>query len=158
MSRPFTEQKVLRKLEIQDFHHLTKDKFITMAPMLDKMDPEVRKKAIEQFPNFSDTTKEILHDYKDSLDKMMEANANSVSSFYESCDMTISSLQEELKRDEQTFEERMHIIEKMMELNKIKGDKDSENKKFIATMALCGLAAIGIGVAGAVAISTGRKH
>lgn len=154
MSKPFTEQRVLKKLGIQNFRHLTKDKVITMASMFDKMDPEVAKKAIEQFPNFSDTMKEILRDYKESLDKAQEANANSVSSFYESCDMILSSLQEEFKRDEQTFEERKYIIDKMMEVNKIKGDKDSENKKFIATMALFGIATVGI-VAGALSSALG---
>ena len=32
----------------------------------------------------------------------------------------------------------------MIEVNKMKGDKDSENKKFIATMAAFGVAAVGI--------------
>jgi hypothetical protein len=45
MSKLLTEQKVFRKLDIKDFRHLTKDKVITMASMLDKMDPEVAKKA-----------------------------------------------------------------------------------------------------------------
>ena len=90
MSKPLTEQKVLKKLGIEDFRHLTKDKVITMASMLDKMSPEVAKKAIEQFPNFSNTMKEILHDYKESLDKAQETNADSVKSFYDSCDMIIS--------------------------------------------------------------------
>lgn len=53
------EQKVLKKLDIPDFRHLTKDKVIKMASMLDKMDPEVAKKAIEQFPEFANTTKEM---------------------------------------------------------------------------------------------------
>ena len=154
MSKPLTEQKVLKKLGIEDFRHLTKDKVITMASMLDKMDPEVAKKAIEQFPNFSDTMKDILHDYKESLDKAQEANAESVKSFYDSCDMTISSLQKELERTDQTFEERKYIIDKMLEVNRMKGDKDSENKKFIATMALLGVAAVGI-VAGALSSALG---
>lgn len=154
MIKPISEQKVLKKLGIEDFRHLTKDKVITMASMLDKMDPEVAKKAIEQFPNFSDTMKEILHDYKEFLDKAQEANAESVKSFYDSCDMTISSLQKELERTDQTFEERKYIIDKMMELNRMKGNKDSENKKFIATMALFGVAALGL-VAGALSSALG---
>ena len=44
MSKYLTEQKVLRKLGIPDFRHLTKDKVIKMAAMLDKMYPEVAKK------------------------------------------------------------------------------------------------------------------
>ena len=114
MNKTITEQKVLKKLGIEDFRHLTKDKVITMASMLDKMEPEVAKKAIEQFPNFSNTMKEILHDYKDVLDKAQVTNDESVKSFYNSCDMTISSLQKELERDDQTFEERKYIIEKMI--------------------------------------------
>ena len=154
MSKPLTELKVLKKLGIEDFRHITKDKVITMASMLDKMDPEVAKKAIEQFPNFSDTMKEILHDYKESLDKAQEANAESVKSFYESSDLIISSLQKELERNDQTFEEKKYIIDKMMEVNKMKGDKDSENKKFIATMALVSVAAVGL-VAGALSSALG---
>ena len=46
MSRTLTEKKVLKKLGIDDFRHLTKEKVITMATMLDKMDPEVAKKAL----------------------------------------------------------------------------------------------------------------
>ena len=154
MNRLLTEQKVLKKLGIEDFRHLTKDKVITMASMLDKMDPEVAKKAIEQFPNFSDTMKEILREYKESLDKAQEVNVESVKSFYDSCDMIISSLQKELERNDLTFEEKKYVIDKMMEVNKMKGDKDSENKKFIATMALFGVAAMGI-VAGALSSALG---
>lgn len=147
MKRLLTEEKVLKKLGIEDFRHLTKDKVITMASMLDKMDSEVAKKAIEQFPNFSDTMMKILRDYKELLDKAQEVNAESVKSFYDSCDMIISSLQKELGRNNLTFEEKKYIIDKMMEVNKMKSDKDSENKKFIAAMALF--------LGGAAAIFTG---
>ena len=151
MSRALTEQKVLKKLGIEDFRHLTKDKVITMASMLDKMNPEVAKKAIEQFPQFSNTMKEILHDYKDSLDKALEDNSESVGSYYSSCDVIISSLQKELDKEELSFEEKKYIIDKMIEVNKMKGDKDSENKKFIATMGLIG----GIAVCVVAGILTG---
>ena len=60
MGRPLTEQQVLKKLKIEDFRHLTKDKVIAMASMLDKMDPEVAKKSLEQFPDFSKTMKAVL--------------------------------------------------------------------------------------------------
>lgn len=145
MSKPMTEQKVLKKLGIENFRYLTKDKVITMASMLDKMDPEVAKKAIEQFPNFSETMKEILHEYKESLDKALETNAESVKSFYDSCDTILCSLQKELEKDGLTFEEKKYIIDKMMEVNRMKGEKDSENKKFIATMGLLGTTAAIIG-------------
>lgn len=143
MNRSLTEQKVLKKLGIEDFRHLTKDKAIMMVSMLDRMEPEVAKKAIEQFPHFSDTMKELLLDYKQTLDKALDENAESVNSFYESCNATIMSLQKLLEKDNLEFEERKYIIDKMMEINKMKGAKDTENKKFITSMALIGAVTIG---------------
>lgn len=144
MGRQFTEQKVLKLLNIEDFRHLTKDKVITMASMLDKMDPEVAKKALDQFPKFASTMKEILYEYKASLDKSLESNDESVKSYYSSADAIIASLQEELKKEPLSFDEKKYIIEKMVEVQKMKGEKDSENKRFIAAIAGCGLLAVGV--------------
>lgn len=144
MSRLLTEQKVLRILNIENFRHLTKDKVITMASMLDKMDPEVAKKALEQFPEFSNTAKEMLSGYKDTLDKGLESNRESVQSYYDSCKFIIEGLQKQLDDENLSFEERKYIIDKMFEISKMMGEKDSENKKFIVTMAVCGTLAVGI--------------
>lgn len=156
MGRPLTEQQVLKKLKIEDFRHLTKDKVIAMASMLDKMDPEVAKKALEQFPEFSKTMKEVLNEYKESLDKLLKENGDSVKSYYDSCDVILGTLQKELDRDELTFDDRKYIIDKMMEVNQMKGMKDSENKKFLATLAMCGVAAVTV-VAGTLAAVLGAN-
>ena len=136
------------------YSHLTKDKVITMASMLDKMDPEVAKKAIEQFPEFAHTMKDILYDYKQTLDKTLEENGESVKSYYSSCDAIISPLQKELDKENLSFDEKKYIIDKMIEVNKMKGDKDSENKKFLATIAAVGVAAVGV-VVGVLAATLG---
>ena len=72
MGRSLTEAQVLKKLDIVDFRHLTKEKVMSMATMLDKMDPEVAKKALEQFPEFASTMRQILSEYKQSLDEGMK--------------------------------------------------------------------------------------
>lgn len=148
MSKLLTEQKVLKKLNIENFRNLTKDKVITMASMLDKMDPEVAKKAIEQFPEFSNTAKEMLKEYKDTLDKGLEKNKESVESYYSVCKVTIETLKKQLENEELSFEERKYIIDKMLEVSKKMSEKDSENKKFIAIMSGLGLAAVGLVVTG----------
>lgn len=142
MSKQLTEQKVLKKLNIVDFRHITKDKVITMASMIDKMDPEVAKKVIEQFPNFASTIKEMLDGYKDTLAKCLESNNESIKPFYDSCNLRIEFLQKELEKENLSFEEKMIIIDKMREVSKDIGEKDSENKKFIATIATIGATAI----------------
>lgn len=143
MIKPLTEQRVLKKLDIVDFRYITKDKVITMASMLDKMDPEVAKKALEQFPAFTNTVKEMLFEYKNTLDKYLESNNESIKSYYDSCNSIIETLQKHLENENISFEERKYIIDKMCEISKNIGEKDSENKKFITTLATIGIVAIG---------------
>ena len=154
MQRSLTETQVLKKLNIEDFRHLTKDKVISMATMLDKMDPEVAKKALEQFPEFASTMRQILSDYKQSLDEGMRQNAEGVKSYYDTCDVIISSCQKELKQEDLSFEERRFILEQMVLVAKMKGEKNTEDKKFIVMMSVIGLTAIGL-TAGALITALG---
>lgn len=131
MARTLAEQKVLKKLGIPDFRHMTKDKIVAFATMLPKMDPEVAKKALEQFPEFSKTATEIVTCYKEMVEKGFEKDTASVNSFYLTCDSIVDTLKEQLQDENLTFEQKQIIIEKMIELAKMKADKDTENKRFI---------------------------
>lgn len=131
-----TEQQVLRKLKISDFGHLTKDNVIQMTSMLDEMDPEVAKKALEQFPEFTKTTREILKDYKDSLDKGLQSNNDSVKNCYATYNSIIISLQKELEKDKLSIEDKKYIFEQMKYVADKVDKKDTENKKFIAGMSM----------------------
>ena len=75
MSRTLSEQKVLKKLDIPDFRHLTKDKIIAFASLLPQMDTEVAKKALEQFPNFASTSLEVMREYKSILENAIVSNS-----------------------------------------------------------------------------------
>lgn len=143
MGRTLTEQRVLNKLDITDFRHLTKDKVIKMVSMLDKMDPEVAKKAIEQFPEFANTTKEMLIEYKGLLDKGIESNNESVKACYDTYNTIIVSLQKQLEKDNLTFDEKKYIIEQMKEVADKVDKKDAENKRFIAGMATLATIVVG---------------
>jgi hypothetical protein len=154
MQRSLTETQVLKKLNIEDFRHLTKDKVISMATMLDKMDPEVAKKALEQFPEFASTMRQILSEYKKSLDEGLKQNAEGVKSYYDTCDAIITSCQRELDKEDLSFEERSFILEQMVLVAKMKGEKNTEDKKFIVMMSVIGLAAVGL-TAGAFVTALG---
>ena len=156
MKRPLTEQQVLKKLKIDDFRHLTKDKVVAMASMLDKMDPEVAKKALEQFPEFSKTMKEVVVEYKESLNKILSENGDSVRAYYDACDMVLSSLQKELDKDDLSFDEKKYIIDKMLEVTQMKGMKDTENKKLLAALGMCATVAVTV-VAGTLAAVLGAN-
>lgn len=147
-----TEKQVLKKLDIPDFRHLSKDKVMKFASMLPNMDPEVAKKALEQFPEFANTAKEMLVDYKLILEKGMESNEKSIVSCYDASKVIIDSLQKELEDEELEFEERKYIIDKMLEVSKMMNEKDTENKKFILGLSMIAGAVVTgvIGVAASV--------
>lgn len=156
MKKLLTEEKVLKKLDIPDFRHLTKDKVITMASMLNKMDPEVAKKALEQFPNFANTAKEMLVEYKDILDKSLESNRESVQSYYQACHAELQVLGNLLEDENLTFDERKYFVDTMLEITKTMGLKDSENKKFLTNMAMIGGFVV-VGLAAVLAITLGAN-
>ena len=87
-----TEKQVLKKLNIPDFRHLSKDKIMTFFSMLPNMDPEVAKKAIEQFPTYAGTVKEIVSEYKGLLEKALSDNAESIQSYYAICNSILNTL------------------------------------------------------------------
>ena len=126
--------------------------------MLDRMDPEVAKKALEQFPEFSNTSKEILLEYKDALDKGIDSNDKSVQAVYDTYNAIIESLQKELEKEDLSFEEKKYIIEQMKDVADKVDKKDTENKKWIAGMvAIAGTVFLGV-VAGLASTLGGNTH
>lgn len=147
-----TEQQVLNKLDIPDFRHLSKEKIMTFFSMLSNMDPEVAKKAIEQFPAYADAVKEVVSEYMAFFSKALNDNTESVRAYYSICDTILAQLSKMLEQDELSFEEKSYIIEKMVEIESRVYEKDTENKKhrlqiyaFVAagfTIVIAGLAAV----------------
>lgn len=154
MKYTITEKKALKKLGIPDFRHITKDKIVKFTSMIPRMDPEVAKAAIEQFPEFKDMSLGIVNTYKDVLDKLIESNDKSNEAFYSTCNQIIQSLDKELDMPELTSEDRNRIENKMIEVAQMIGDKDTENKRFhlrnhlILAGTLLGILATGASVLG----------
>ena len=148
MDRSLTEQKVLKKLGIPDFRHVTKEKVMDFASLLDRMDPQVAMKAIQQFPDFAKTTLSALEEYKSVMDKTLDANDKSTQRCYDIYDEVISALKTCATKDDIPFEEKRYYIESMKEVAQIAGAKDNDNKKFqwgiIGIGALAVLSAIGV--------------
>lgn len=141
MSKALTEKVVLNKLDIPDFRHLSKDKVMTFASMLPDMDPDVAKKAIEQFPEFTKTVLEVTKDYQSTLEKAMLDNSQSVKTYYDACTAIIESLQKQLENENISFSERIAITDKMIEISKMMGEKDTENKDYnLKVIAIAGVA------------------
>ena len=157
MNRTLAEKKVLKQLDIPDFRHMTKDKIIQFSSMLHKMDPEVAKAALAQFPEFTNSAKEIVNCLATSIDNLTDANKANTQSCFDICNSIIDSLKEQLKDENLTFDQKMEIEDKMIKVARMVHEKDSENKKFT----ICVTAAIGLisavmlgGIASAIGINS----
>lgn len=151
MSKDITEQEVLERLDIPDFRHITKEKVMSFATMLNEMNPEVAIKAIEQFPDFVKLSLDALADYRNTLEKVLEANSDSGKACFNVYNEVIAALNRCLEKDNISFDEKKYYIDKMMEIAKMAEEKDSQNKAFywkiIGGFAVVAVSALGAGVA-----------
>ena len=136
MQRTISEQRVLQRLGIQDFRHMTKDKIMSFATMLPYMDPEVAKKALEQFPSFKELVGQLVIEYKNIVSNTITENFESQKVFYSTCNSILDSLKQELQKDALSLsvEERACIEDKMLQVAAMIAEKDSENKRFLLKM------------------------
>ena len=145
MSRPYTELQVLRQLDIPDFRHLTKNKVIAFASMIPRMDPEVAKKALEQFPNFASTSLDIMKEYREIIETASDDDRESTQKCYEMYDRVMNSLEMILQEDELTFDEKTYILDQMKFVADEVSRKDSEkSNNRLKILSIAGGVAAGI--------------
>lgn len=144
VSRPYNELQVLRKLDIPDFRHMTKDKVVAFASMIPRMDPEVAKKALEQFPNFASTSLDIMKEYRGVLEEAMRDDRESTQVCYDMYNRVMDSLERILQEEELTFDEKTYILNQMKEVADTVSQKDYEKANNRLKI---------IGIAGGVAAS-----
>lgn len=148
MGKLLTEKDVLKKLGIKDFRHLSKKNVMEFASNLHLMDPEVAIEAIRQFPKFAENVKEVMSIYKEIVLKEYETNSQSVKDFNKSCDMVIDQLGRLLKKEELSFEEKGRVMDKIMEILKMRMEMDKEDKKHRQSIfkSICGVFVAVIGI------------
>ena len=130
MAHYMSEKRGLRKLGIPDWRHMTKDKVVRFASMLHKMDPEVAKMALEQFPNFTNLATEMVVHYNHIIEKVLESNATGSQNYYDTCNSIIVTLKEELKDPNLSFDQRQWVISQMIELSRDIRMQNNEDKTF----------------------------
>ena len=150
MKYKLSEKKALKKLGIPDFRHMTKDKLVQFVSMLPKMDPEVAKAAIGQFPNFKDMAIEMTKILDNTVDKTFQSAKESQNAFYDACKGMLVTLNEELKKEDLSPDERAQIRDEMMQIISWMGQKDSEHKRFLTDIftksAIVAMGFVGFGI------------
>lgn len=131
MKRSMTEDKVLRKLDIPDFRHMTKDKVVSFVSMLPQMDPEVAKCALEQFPAFAETSLAIVNCLRENLGDIVNSNAANAAEFNARCQDALNALETLLLREDLSDAGREQAINGIMGVLELMREFDRENKAFL---------------------------
>ncbi len=136
MGRTYTEMQVLKKLDIPDFRHLTKDKVIEFATMIPNMSQEVAKKALEQFPDFASTSLSVMQEYKTIIEDSMNDDRESAMVCYNMYNRVMLALEKMLDEDALSFEEKKYILDQMKmvadEVSKKDREKTNSRMKLLA--------------------------
>lgn len=145
-----SEAEVMKVLEIDTWRHLSKDKILQFAALVPEMDKEIALKVIEQFPEFRLFGIDALNVLEKEHAATLAANNESQTEVHNAYREVRGILAGELKRDDLAAEDRMIILDKVMETADREFEKDSENKRFLDSLyskaAVAGGAVLALGL------------
>lgn len=124
------EQHLLKKLGIPDWRYLSKDKFMKIIAVMPEMSNDIRRKIIEQIPQFTHFFSEGLDTAKESFLKVVDKNQETTAEIISRIDLIRENIAQGLNREDVSSEERKFTIEKLMEIAKVYDGLDARNKKF----------------------------
>lgn len=129
-----TEAEIMKVLEIDTWRNLSKDKMLQFASLVPEMDKEIALKVIEQFPEFRLFGIDTLNVLEKEHTSTLLANHESQTEVHNAYREVRGILSGELKRDDLAPEDRMIIIDKVIQTADQEFAKDSENKRFLDTL------------------------
>ena len=148
------EQEILKKLNIDNFRQLKKENFIELTSMLDKIDPEVAMKIIEQYPEFAKTSLEVVREYQIVVDKALDSNKVTQKAVLEACQRKLAILEKMLEKESLTLDDQKFYLSEWDKIIKDLSSLDEKNKKWLGDLlATLGKFSLGVLSLGIVALS-----
>ena len=158
LKRQISEKDLLRILGIPSFRHMSKDKLVSFVSALPEIDPEVAKKALEQFPDFATAMVEINGLYKEIIDKCLDGSDADTATVLAACSAINESIHRELEKDELTFEERKRIIDRSIQVIQMMREIDADGKRYRNVVIHAATIAFGIAAASLIFALGGKAN
>lgn len=150
MKYSLTEQKLLKKLNIEDFTHMSKEKLIAFASSIHKMDPEVAKAAIAQFPNFKELASECINENMDLIKNLVNKSQAENGKVLEMMENEQQAYLYMLENDDLDFEQKLKVMEYLADIRNTTVQLNRDSKIHDLKLAFLGIA----GTLGVVAIAS----
>ena len=123
-----TEKQLLKKLDIPDWRHLSKDKVAVLANDFCKLDPEVAKSILAQFPKFSETALELVEQMQESFKLSTSSVKDIDTQVLQNIQSTIEWLRTELPNTSEELKPK--IIDTIVKLIEEQRTITESHKKF----------------------------
>ena len=158
MSKPLSEAKVLKQLKIEDFRHLSKDTVMRFASSIQKMDPEVAKKALEQFPNFAAAVKDGVIQYKEVAENVIKRGDDDHDRLIAMIDAENQQLIKMLDEEELTLDDKFKIMDRLDNLQDKVAESNREMRMYRLKVATGVLATVGLAFVSLATILGGNSE
>ncbi len=111
-----TEEEVLKRLNIPDWRHMSKDKIMSFTSSLQCMNPEVAKEVLKKFPEFAKMCSDALTDVTKAMNEVIEHTDRNTHIVLDAYLSEINTLQNELKRENLSLEDKLILNNEIKEL------------------------------------------
>ncbi len=154
--RRIDEKDLLKMLGIPSFRHMSKDKLASFVSALPDIDPDVAKKALEQFPDLSTAITEIVGHYRGIVSECIAGSDADTRLCLVTCASIIDSIQHELESEALTFEQRETLIGQSVGLVQMMRTIDADGKRFRTRIVYASSVALGLVAAALVSVLGSR--
>ena len=137
-----SEKEVLRHLGAKDFRSLSKESIIRFVSSIDRMDPQVALGIIDKYPEIAQSGLNIAKEQTSQLKAILESNDKSVRAQYDQTKRVADILDNVLKNENSTPEERIEAIKGLENVLKCNEHIDKRNKNFLLRLFGMGAAAL----------------
>ena len=141
-----SEKRALELMSKDNFRGISKNNVMQLVSILDKVNPEVAKAIIAQVPDIVRGVVDNEKAYVGALEKGIESCDVSTAFCMHTEDEIVKSLQEQIDKEDTTFEQKQFYYEKMSEAAERKEHKDTEHKEMILSILKYGGEALAIGL------------
>ena len=129
------ETTALKKLGINSFREVTKEKVMELMSMIPDMEPEVAIKALEQFPQFVSCATKALADYKETIIQMIASADKGLEDVLRGRLIEIEELCKMLEDETVTFEQKIEVAALIKELGNLNSEELEKHRDFLTKAA-----------------------
>ena len=131
MKKYYSESDTLKALNISDFSEINSTNFMKFATLFKDMDPEVGKLALSMIPEFSKIISEVLDSYRLCYSRNVDSLEKSNADYHDFCMEIVRVLSGMSERTDCSPEEKVKIIDALLELEARRAASDDEYRAAI---------------------------